>query len=184
MKYNIYEIFYSIQGEGHNTGMPAIFIRFSGCNLSCDFCDEKASYKNGKNLSYEGIEKEILKYKQCKNIILTGGEPALQIDEEIIDRLKEKNFKIHIETNGTIEKLPSNIDWITVSPKKNLKLKKGNELKVVYTGQDLSQYESFNFEHFYLQPESNSNIEQCIDIIKKNPKWKLSIQLHKFLEIK
>ena len=182
MKYNIYEIFYSIQGEGHHTGMAAIFIRFSGCNLDCDFCDEKAKYEAGKILSLEEIKNELDKYKECKNIILTGGEPALQIDDNFISFLKKNEYKIHIETNGTKE-LPKGIDWITVSPKTKDFIK-GDELKLVYNEQDIILYEKKVFKYYYLQAKSNENIDECIEIVKKNPKWRLSLQIHKFINIK
>ena len=182
MKYNIYDIFYSIQGEGHHAGMPAIFIRFSGCNLNCSFCDEIARYENGVNLDLKDIYNKLIIYKQCKTLILTGGEPALQIDRDFIDYFKKFNYIIHIETNGSI-KLPDNIDWITVSPKSEDCIN-GDEIKIVYTGQNIKIYEKKLFKYFYLQPVSNNNLNECIEYVKSNPKWRLSVQLHKLLNFK
>ena len=187
MKLN--EIFYSIQGEGFWTGTPAIFIRFAGCNLNCSFCDTDFSYKFDMNINE--ILKEIKKYKS-KHIVLTGGEPSLQLEineqgySNFIKILRDNGYYVQIETNGTI-KLPNNLDWITVSPKEKWIIKKGNELKVVYMNQDLEQYKNTSFKYYYLQPLENKekyNSKETIKAIKENPKWKLSIQTQKLLKIK
>lgn len=175
----INEIFYSLQGEGHYTGTAAVFVRFSGCNLKCDFCD--TSHEDGQMMSDEAIVAEIEKY-QTKHVILTGGEPSLWIDENFVALLKGHGFYVQIETNGTHE-LPQNIDWVTFSPKEKWILTKSNELKVVYQGQDLSQWEHFDCEQKYLQPCSCSNTDQVVDYIKQHPEWRLSVQLHKLIQI-
>jgi len=189
MKLN--EIFYSIQGEGFWAGTPAIFIRFAGCNLKCSFCDTDYVFKF--DITPSKLLKIVSSYKS-KHIILTGGEPALQLDinkkgySEFIRKLREAGYYIQIETNGTI-KLPNNIDWITVSPKdieypKSWIIKKGDELKIINQGQDIKQYENLDFEYYYLQPCSMNNIEKCIKLVKENPIWKLSMQTQKILKIK
>ena len=187
MKIN--EIFYSIQGEGYFTGKPVIFIRFAGCNLKCSFCDTNHICK--QELNEDSIIKIIKKYKS-KHIVLTGGEPSLQLDinkqgySEFVRILRDKGYYVQIETNGTI-KLPNNIDWITVSPKEKWIIKKGNELKVVYQGQDLKQYENTDFDYYYLQPceiNGDYNFEDTIKTVKDNPEWKLSIQTQKLLKIR
>ena len=181
MKIN--EIFYSIQGEGYWTGTPAVFIRFAGCNLNCSFCDTDFSYK--LDLTMAEILLMLGEYP-TNHIVLTGGEPALQIDNEFVGALRNKGYYIQIETNGTQE-LPNNLNWITISPKENWEIKIGNELKVIYQGQILEQYEDTDFDFYYLQPceiEGKMNIEETIKIVKNNPKWKLSIQTQKLLKIR
>ena len=177
----INEIFYSIQGEGFFTGTPVIFIRFSGCNLSCAFCDtEFAHFKKMKN---EEIIAEVEKYPS-KHIVLTGGEPTLQLGEgdKLLVTLKEKGYFLQMETNGT-GKIHRLVDWATCSPKLPNYNGDCDELKVVYTGQDLSQYQNVKTKHRYLQPCSGKNTKEVIEIIKQDPQWKLSIQTHKLLKI-
>lgn len=178
----INEIFYSIQGEGNYAGTAAVFVRFSGCNLKCDFCDTK--HESGTMMSDEEIIAEINKYPSDV-VILTGGEPSLWINQEFIDVLHEHDKLIFIETNGT-RKLPEGIDWITCSPKEGGKviLERYDELKVVYQGQDLSQYDSVDVFARYLQPCSCSNTEEVINYIKEHPEWKLSLQLQKILNVR
>jgi 7-carboxy-7-deazaguanine synthase len=181
MKYKINEIFYSIQGEGFYSGTAAIFIRFSGCNLKCDFCDTDHSQK--MSLTKEQIFDEIKKY-ESKHIIFTGGEPTLQINKDLCLYLKEKGYFLSIESNGT-NKVDSYIDWITISPKnEDLAQKTGNELKVVFETIDLENLTELNFNHFYIQPKSEQNINEIIKYIKKNPIWKLSIQIQKILKVR
>jgi len=175
----INEIFYSIQGEGFFTGTPAIFIRFSGCNLNCDFCDTQ--HHDGEMMSKEDILAKITGYPSC-HLILTGGEPALFIDFEFVQFFKNAGYFIQIETNGTCP-LPQNIDWVTCSPKEKLLLQEADELKVVYTGQNLLEFENFKAQHCYLQPCSMTNTAEVVDYVKSNPQWKLSVQQHKLLDI-
>lgn len=196
----INEIFQSIQGEGCNAGIPSIFIRFSGCNLRCGFCD--TLHKDGTEMSDEAIIREVKKYP-APMIVLTGGEPSLFIDEEFIRRLKESTGKsIAIETNGT-HVLPSGIDWITVSPKIGMsasgetviKVEKADELKVVDSGQDLDQYFSLDCvsdkTKMLLQPcyvpdetEREKNTRRTIQRVLDDPRWRLSLQTHRFIGIR
>jgi len=185
MKYEINEIFYSIQGEGFHTGTPAIFIRFSGCNLNCNFCD--TDHKNYKTMTAEQIKKECEQYN-CKTVILTGGEPSLQVDKYLLNQLR--NYNIHIETNGTISlsRIEHLFYWITISPKNyNIKQTFAHELKLIndnIDSDDLKKYRSKgNFLNHYIQPLSNKNVKKTIDLVKGEKGWKLSIQMHKILNI-
>jgi len=175
----INEIFYSIQGEGFFTGTPAVFVRLSGCNLNCDFCDTQ--HQQGEAMSKEEILAKIIQYPS-KHLIFTGGEPALFVDFDFVQFFKDAGYFIQIETNGTCE-LPKNIDWVTCSPKENLLLQEADELKIVYNGQNLLKFENFKTTHRYLQPCSMKNTEEVINYIKSNPRWNLSVQLHKLLDI-
>jgi organic radical activating enzyme len=187
-KYKINEIFYSIQGEGFHTGTPAVFIRFAGCNLKCDFCDTDHTEVK-KELSAADILAEIQMYPS-PIVILTGGEPTLQIDEHLIKALKMQGRMVHVETNGTIalnSELRWSIDWVTLSPKtKEVKQTTCNELKIVFDGdiQKIGEYEIDIFAKYkYLQPMSQSNTNEVIKFIKANPQWKLSAQVHKLSNI-
>ena len=177
----INEIFYSLQGEGYHTGTPAIFIRFSGCNLKCHFCDTR--HEEGTWMTDDEILQEVLKYP-ARMVILTGGEPSLWIDSALIDRLHEAGKYISIETNGT-RPLPAGIDWVTCSPKEGtaLRLSHMDEVKVVYTGQDIARYESLPARHFFLQPCSCLNTDEVVEYIKRHPRWRLSLQTHKLIHI-
>ncbi|WP_077154927.1 7-carboxy-7-deazaguanine synthase QueE [Bacteroides bouchesdurhonensis] len=182
MAKKINEIFYSLQGEGYHTGTPAIFVRFSGCNLCCDFCDTQ--HEEGIMMTDEEIIAEVKKYPAV-TVVLTGGEPSLWIDDDFIDRLHEAGKYVCIETNGT-RVLPESIDWVTCSPKQGTKLEitRMDEVKVVYEGQDISIYESLLAEHFYLQPCSCSNTAETVDCVMRHPKWRLSLQTHKLIDIR
>jgi organic radical activating enzyme len=192
----INEIFYSLQGEGRWAGTPAVFVRFAGCNLNCDFCDTK--HQTYKEYTEGEVLREIAKYVLCKHIILTGGEPSLQITEDFIDLLVENGYYVAIETNGT-RALPAGLQWVTCSPKfdfcKNAEIKLDwiDELKVIYRGkeQDMSPYEEIEATEYYLQPCDTGNVEknqqilqETIDFIKHNPLWKLSLQTQKVLDIR
>lgn len=194
----INEIFCSLQGEGFHTGVPSIFIRFSGCNLACEFCD--TIHQNGAMMTAQEIISEVKKYSgNAQLIVLTGGEPSLFIDESFVSALKEETgLPIAIETNGT-HQLPKNLDWVTFSPKHIFAggdkhqpvLKECDELKVVYTGQDLSQYMSIKAKHYYLQPcytsdveTTKNNVKATIDAVMRHRPWRLSIQTHKMLDIR
>ena len=161
----INEIFYSLQGEGYHTGTPAIFVRFSGCNLSCTFCDTQ--HEEGIMMTDEEIIAEVRRYPAV-TVILTGGEPSLWIDDDFIDRLHEVGKYVCIETNGT-RPLPGSIDWVTCSPKQGVKLgiTRMDEVKVVYEGQDISIYELLPAEHFYLQPCSCNNTAETVDCVMR-----------------
>ena len=178
----INEIFYSLQGEGFHTGIPAVFIRFSGCNLKCGFCDTQ--HEEGVDMTDEAIVSEVLRYP-CRMVILTGGEPGLWIDEVLIEALHRVGKFVCIETNGTCV-LPDTIDWVTCSPKEGaiLRVKHIDELKVVYVGQDVSPYLSISAKHYFLQPCSCRNTDEVIEYIKCHPQWRLSLQTHKLIDIR
>lgn len=177
----INEIFYSLQGEGFHTGTPAVFVRFSGCNLKCPFCDTR--HEDGVLMSDEEILHEVNKYP-ARMVILTGGEPSLWIDDAFIDMLHATRKYICIETNGT-RPLPEGIDWITCSPKtgSDLCLKRMDEVKVVYLGQDIAPYEQLPAAHFFLQPCSCKNTQETIACVLQHPRWRLSLQTHKLIDI-
>ena len=178
--YKLNEVFYSVQGEGFHAGTPAIFIRFAGCNLNCHFCDTDFTEK--MQMSKEDILARINKYPS-KFIVLTGGEPTLQVDEELVQLLKHMGYYVAMESNGT-NLVPNNIDWLTVSPKyKPVVQTKGDELKLVYQSQDITLYEQLEFVHFFLQPMSMKNTADVIEKIKLNPKWRISTQLQKIWEV-
>ncbi|MGZ5819365.1 MAG: 7-carboxy-7-deazaguanine synthase [Burkholderiaceae bacterium] len=210
MTYSIKEIFYTLQGEGTHAGRPAVFCRFSGCNLwsgresdrataVCKFCDTDfvgtdgtlgGKYPDGDSLAKTINGLWPVSYPASKYVVFTGGEPLLQLDKALIDSMHAHGFEIAIETNGTIP-VPDGVDWICVSPKigSELVVKAGNELKVVIPqiGQALEKYESLAFEHFYVQPMDGpaleTNTKLAIETCKNHPKWKLSLQTHKLLQI-
>ncbi len=210
MTYSIKEIFYTLQGEGAHAGRPAVFCRFSGCNLwtgreqdrataVCTFCDTDFvgtdGERGGKFATPAALAAEIdslwpESYKASKYVVFTGGEPLLQLDTALIDSMHAVGFEIAIETNGTLP-VPDGVDWICVSPKmgSTLAVSRGSELKVVVpqTAQDLGAYEGLDFEHFFVQPMDGPLLEHntrlAIETCKRNPKWKLSLQTHKLLQI-
>ncbi|RZT10415.1 7-carboxy-7-deazaguanine synthase, Cx14CxxC type [Duganella sp. CF402] len=210
MTYSIKEIFYTLQGEGAHAGRPAVFCRFSGCNLwtgresdrasaICQFCDTDFVGTDGEGGGKFKTPEELAatinalwpaSYAASKYVVFTGGEPLLQLDKPLIDAMHAVGFTIAIETNGTLP-VPDGVDWICVSPKmgSELVVKKGSEIKVVIpqTNQDLSVYEQLDFENFYVQamdgPLAEFNTKLAIETCKRNPKWKLSLQTHKLLQI-
>ena len=209
MKYSVKEIYYTLQGEGYHTGRPAVFIRFSGCNLwtghekdrsraICNWCDTDFVGTNGINggkFSAEEITNIINSLWKGNvqtepYVICTGGEPLLQMDESLIKAIHKAGFEIGLETNGTMIP-PDGIDWICVSPKANadLVLKNGNELKIVYPqcGMNPRMHEKLKFDHFYIQPmdgiDQKNNIKRSEKFVLDHPKWKLSLQTHKILGI-
>lgn len=209
MTYRIKEIFFTQQGEGKNTGKDFIFVRFSGCNLwsgkeknrasaVCSFCDTDFygtdGINGGKYMAKELIEKIKSLWISADSqirVVLTGGEPLLQVDKPLIDALKNEDIYIAVETNGTLE-APDGIDWICMSPKANteIKLKKGSEVKVVYPQKNLNpdDFNVLDFKNFYIQPmDSQSyedNVSQAVKYCMRNPNWKLSLQTHKILGIR
>ncbi|MES2298262.1 MAG: 7-carboxy-7-deazaguanine synthase [Pseudomonadota bacterium] len=210
MTYSIKEIFYTLQGEGAHAGRPAVFCRFSGCNLwsgreadralaVCSFCDTDFvgtdGERGGKFASATALAAEIdslwpERFPATKYVVFTGGEPLLQLDADLIDAMHGAGFTIAIETNGTVA-VPPGVDWVCVSPKmgSTLVVGRGNELKVVIpqSQQDLSAYEGLDFEHFFVQPMDGPlrehNTRLAIETCKRNPRWKLSLQTHKMLQI-
>ncbi len=214
MGYRVKEIFYSLQGEGAQSGRAAVFCRFSGCNLwtgreidreraQCRFCDTDFRGTNGEHGGIFQTHQELIEEislicprEKGHNInspltVLTGGEPGLQVDYLLVRGLQQKGFEVAIETNGTLD-LPTGINWICVSPKAKtlLKVLRGNEIKIVFPQDNLDpeSFEGLEFEHFFLQPLDNpdyqSNLRQAIDYCMKNPKWRLSLQIHKLIGIK
>ena len=194
--FRINEIFYSLQGEGFHTGTPAVFVRFSGCNLRCTFCDTQ--HQAGEMMSLQEVVNEVNKYPIAPLLVLTGGEPSLFIDEAFVTELKQKTGKkIAIETNGT-RPLPTNLDWVTFSPKTAFDggdlepcvLTHCDELKVVYLGQDLAQYDGIEAKYRFLQPcfvedseQRKANMQACVEAVKRHPNWRLSLQIHRVLNI-
>lgn len=208
MTYSVKELFYTLQGEGNQAGRAAVFCRFSGCNLwsgreqdrlsaICNFCDTDfmgtdgingGKFKTANTLALAIDSLWPISHQDHKYVVLTGGEPLLQVDEALVEALHKHDFTVAVETNGTIIP-PSGIDWICVSPKSttDLKITKGDELKLVFPQSEAppKNYEHLTFNHFYLQPmddqNSNKNKKLAIEYCKANPKWKLSLQMHKVL---
>jgi 7-carboxy-7-deazaguanine synthase (Cx14CxxC type) len=201
----------TLQGEGFHTGRRAVFLRFAGCNLwsgrevdrasaICQFCDTEfvgtdgpggGRYANAQELADAvadtwGTES----VRGGRFVVATGGEPLLQLDDALIDELHARGFQIAIETNGTLPAPPS-IDWVCVSPKAHAPLvqQSGNELKLVFPqpGAEPELYESMAFDHFFLQPMDGPVVEQNVDLTiaysRARPKWRVSIQSHKYLGI-
>ena len=195
--YKVNEIFQSLQGEGFHAGTPAVFVRFSGCNLRCSFCDTR--HEPGSPMSLEEILREVMRYSGAPLCVLTGGEPSLFIDEAFVEALKHQTGKlIAIETNGT-RPLPSNLDWVTLSPKtgfdggeaESCVLRRCDELKVVWLGQDLAQYDGIEATHSFLQPcycddsvQRQANLHSAVEAVLAHPRWRLSLQIHRVLEIR
>ena len=206
--YRVNEIFYTLQGEGAHSGIPAVFIRFSGCNLHCPWCD--TDFAASHEMTTEAIVSEALSLYDVPNerrkmCVLTGGEPSLQVDVDLINALHAAGFYICIETNGT-RSLPEGIDWTTCSPKKDSKLalRKVDEVKVVFTGDYDPEIwrEQLEAEHWMLQPlryngewmmnggidewqdDRNDNLDDTVRYILAHPFWRLSVQLHKIVGIR
>lgn len=194
--YPINEIFYSLQGEGFHTGTPSVFIRFSGCNLRCAFCDTQHS--NHTMMSLPEIIDRVSLHPLASLIVLTGGEPSLHVDDDLIKALRMTGKTITIETNGTVP-IHHGIDWVTLSPKtafeggdlKPCVITQCDELKVVYTGQDLTQYNNIKAKHRFLQPcfvtdheQQQANVQDCINAVLTHPNWRLSLQTHRILCIR
>ena len=194
--YPIVEIFHSVQGEGFHAGIPHVFVRFGNCNLRCEWCD--TDFLTFKEMEVNDIVEEVLSFG-CNRVIFTGGEPAMQDLSTIGMELKKHNISLSIETNGTIMVDPI-IDWICVSPKDqmypNVSIKQvvGDELKVVYCGQDLSMYDSLKsgFNHHFIQPcymeeesveENGRSFQLAEKIVKENEGWRLSLQTHKWMGV-
>lgn len=193
MTYPVNEIFYSLQGEGYFTGTPAVFLRLSGCNLHCDFCDTDHSFF--LPLSIPKILETILSISEAKVVVITGGEPTLHNLSPLVESLHSVGLRAHLETNGT-RLIDSQFDWITCSPKKqgdrklyyvdNSLYKKADEVKIVFRDDD-EQLEEFvaDFEtrNLFLQPCSGRNIQETVDYILNHPWWRLSLQTHKLINI-
>lgn len=194
MKVN--EIFYSIQGEGFHTGTAAVFIRLSGCNLKCPFCDTDFS-KYEEKTEQQIVDIILAIGGDSQLVVITGGEPTLQNCTMLIDMLHRHGKIVAMESNGTRE-VPYNIDWLTISPKQQfvgkagfLEVRRCNELKVVYDGTNDPELFSVNADHYYIQPcdkgfiKENQEIRnKCVEYIKEHPKWKLSLQTQKILKVR
>ena len=195
----INDIFYSLQGEGYNTGRAAVFLRFAGCNLRCSFCDTE--FDSYREMTDEEIITAIKDYP-AHFVVLTGGEPTLQVDEAFVDLLHQHGFEVAMESNGT-RPAPKNLDWLTVSPKLcrgERREERGerlpDELKVIFDEDTtpesfLPPLSSLLSPLLYLQPcdtgdaERNAAIiNKCIDYIKEHPQWRLSLQTHKLIGFK
>jgi 7-carboxy-7-deazaguanine synthase len=210
MGYSIKELYYTLQGEGANAGKPAVFCRFAGCNLwsgreedragaVCKFCDTDFFGTDGPGgglfQTPEALAAAALALwpagaeKQPRPLIVcTGGEPLLQLDAPLVDALRTMGFDVAVETNGT-RMPPPGLNWVCVSPKAgaDLVLKSGEELKLVYPqpGAGPELYEGLNFHHFFLQPmdgpEREKNTKLCVQYCLGHPRWRLSLQTHKYL---
>ena len=207
--YKVKEIYYTLQGEGAQSGRPAVFCRFTGCNLwsgreedrataICQFCDTDFWGTNGLNggryTANELAEKVMSLWPEngegSPYVVCTGGEPMLQLDETLLNAFHAAGLKVGIETNGTIA-VPEQVDWICVSPKANTEIIQttGDELKVIFPqpGAEPELFESFEFEHFFLQPMDGpdiaENTQKTLNYCLAHPKWHLSLQTHKLLRI-
>ncbi|MGH8168895.1 MAG: 7-carboxy-7-deazaguanine synthase [Woeseiaceae bacterium] len=213
MTYSVKEIYYTLQGEGAQTGRPAVFLRFAGCNLwsgrerdrasaVCKFCDTEFVGTDGPGGGKFGTpgmladavtaEWPVGRAGSAPYVVCTGGEPLLQLDEAAIAALHERGFEVGVETNGTVP-APAALDWICVSPKAGATVvqQQGDELKLVYPQREVeAQPETFvsmDFTHFFLQPLDDSrkeaNTRATVEYCLKNPQWKLSLQTHKLVGI-
>lgn len=189
------EIFYSLQGEGYYVGTATVFVRLSGCNLHCPFCDTK--HEDGEEMSEEAIVAEVNRHP-ARLVVVTGGEPALQLTYSMVEALHAAGRMVAVETNGTLP-LPSNVDWVTLSPKEAFLgsqampvLTRADELKVVYDGEhEPSTYDDIAVSHRFLQPMDCGDLQRnaritaaTVDYIGRHPQWRLSLQIHKMINIK
>ncbi len=194
--YHVNEIFCSLQGEGRWTGRPAIFLRFAGCNLRCPFCD--TDHAPHTDMSIQGIMQAIQPMTP-DFVVLTGGEPSLFIDDELIEALHRARKYVAVETNGT-HPLPASADWVTLSPKDPFVegatpvIRRCDELKLLFDGRDTTaaeHYADFPATHHYLQPIDTGDARRNKDIVERtvqycldNPQWSLSLQTHKIINIR
>lgn len=211
MTYSVKEIFYTLQGEGANAGRPAVFCRFSGCNLwtgreqdrataVCRFCDTEfvgtdgdggGKFETAEALAAAVAARWPAGGQGTPLVVCTGGEPLLQLDAALVEALRAKGFSIAVETNGTLEP-PAGDLWLTVSPKAGAPfvLKRGSELKLVYpqSGAEPERFAGLAFDHFFLQPmdspERAKNTALAIDYCLAHPQWRLSLQTHKITGIR
>ena len=210
MTYTVKEIFYTLQGEGANAGKAAVFCRFSGCNLwsgreedraraVCQFCDTDfvgVGPDGGRFTTASSLASAVARAwrgddDESRFVVCTGGEPLLQLDDELVNAFHHEGFTVAVETNGTRE-APSAIDWVCVSPKAGAPLvqRTGSELKLVFPQKDAmpEQFENLDFEHFFLQPMDgpavDENTKRAIEYCMSHPRWRLSLQTHKLLGIR
>ena len=209
MSYTVKEIYYTLQGEGANTGRPAVFLRFAGCNLwtgreedradaVCTFCDTDFVGTDGpgggKFATAEDLARAVAAAwpdgDTSRFVVCTGGEPLLQLDAAAVDALHDAGFAIAVETNGT-QPATAGLDWVTVSPKAEaaLVLTSGDELKLVYPQDDArpERFAGLAFRHFFLQPmdgpDRDRNTALAVEYCLAHPQWRLSLQTHKLLGI-
>lgn len=212
MTYHVKELFYTLQGEGAQTGRPAVFCRFAGCNLwtgreqdrtraVCTFCDTDFRGTDGIGGGKFATANQLAERVRaawggetgpgvCPYVVCTGGEPLLQLDEALINALHARGFEVAVESNGT-RPAPPGLDWICVSPKGNadLVLRAGDELKLVYPqiAANPERFHGLDFKHFYLQPmdgpEREANTRMAVNYCLAHPQWRLSLQTHKDLGI-
>ena len=211
MTYSVKEMFYTLQGEGANAGQPAVFCRFAGCNLwsgreedrssaICQFCDTDfvgtdgtggGKFDNAALLAQAIAQHWPSTQTTRRFVVLTGGEPLLQVDAPLVEALHAEGFEIAVETNGTVAP-PPGIDWLCMSPKAGSQtvVQRGQELKLVYpqAGVDPAQFEGLAFEHFCLQPMDGplrqQHTEAAIAYCQQHPRWRLSLQTHKMIGIR
>jgi 7-carboxy-7-deazaguanine synthase (Cx14CxxC type) len=205
MSYAVKEIFLTLQGEGMQAGRRAVFLRFAGCNLwsgreqdragaECTFCDTDfvgTDGVNGGRYKVEALAEKVLQLwgdAERPLVVITGGEPMLQLDAPLIDALHARGFEIAVESNGTLP-APAGIDWLCVSPKSGTKVvqRSGNELKLVWpqAGIDPAELSGWDFDHFLIQPmdcaDAKSALDQSIAFVMGHPGWELSLQTHKLI---
>lgn len=180
--YRVNEIFYSLQGEGYHTGTPAVFLRFSGCNRACPFCD--TDFAAWREMTRAEIASACAAYPS-RHLVVTGGEPLLQLDSDLLRALKAHGFYVQVETNGSLP-APPEVDWVTCSPKEApWKINRVDELKVVYQGEDVEYLIGmFDTPVCFLQPCSGNNIPETVQYVLEHPRWRLSLQTHKLIDIK
>jgi 7-carboxy-7-deazaguanine synthase len=207
MSYAVKELFLTLQGEGVQSGSRAVFLRFAGCNLwsgreqdrataQCSFCDTDfvgtdgpggGKFENPETLA-DSVEQAWGEGRHGRLVVITGGEPMLQLDRELVDSLHRRGFRVAVETNGTMPAVEG-LDWICVSPKAGTEVvqKSGNELKLVWPqeGLDPAELERWEFDHFLVQPmdcaERDHSVEAAIRLVMERPRWRLSLQSHKFV---
>lgn len=208
MVYSVKEIYYTLQGEGAQTGRAAVFCRFTGCNLwsglardrtkaQCDFCDTDfvgtdgpggGQFNNAKSLARAVGGQWPSDAEGAPYVICTGGEPLLQLDQPLIEALHDEGLEVGLETNGTLA-APEGVDWICVSPKARTELvqRSGQEIKLIFPqeGLDPALFSALPFNHFFLQPMDGpriqSNIKAVTDYCLTHPKWRMSLQTHKLV---
>jgi 7-carboxy-7-deazaguanine synthase len=203
MKYRLKELFWSIQGEGRNAGVPSVFVRFSGCNQWTGLERDRASgsadcarwcdtdFQDGEWIEHDALLSRIAAHRaEAQLVVFTGGEPALQLTQALLRDVAGLGLQCAIETNGTV-RLPEGDCWITVSPKGGkhpLVVTAGDELKLVFPqcGVQPGEVEHLPFTYFYLQPRDNSpaNTRACLDYIRQHPQWRLSVQVHKYIGVR
>lgn len=207
MSYAVKECFLTLQGEGAQAGSRAVFLRFAGCNLwsgrerdrdtaQCRFCDTNFVGTDGKGGGKFANPDQLAAHVQsvwgvgdeCRLVVITGGEPMLQLDKALVTALRDRGFRVAVETNGTLPAV-ADLDWICVSPKAGTEVvqRRGNELKLVWPqdGIDLVELEGWQFDHFLVQPmdcESRDRaLQAAIELVMDRPKWRLALQAHKMI---